>query len=338
MPDALDATAWRLPRQTGSWRLDAFIASGPHTVALPLFGRKTGAGPRVLVVGGTHGDEFEGQLAAAGLARDLERLEMAGALCVMPRHNPPACVAGSRCSPIDGLDLNRCYPGPEDPGAAGLAPSEAVAAFVTHRLLPEFDWLIDLHSGGKSHEFVLSSNLQARVGSDEDRRLRPALAAFGAPYAIIFDETGADAMPHTGTLEGAARERGLSAISSELGGAGRLTRASARAAVEGLANLLAHIGVLSPRHAAAPAPLPRYLRLDDARHYVNSPVDGLLEPMVELGQNVRAEDVLGVVYPAEDISASGIELKVGRSGTVVATAATGLVDSGELAFAVAEPC
>ena len=74
--------------------------------------------------------------------------------------------------------------------------------------------MIDIHSGGVAHEFVLSSNLQARLNSDEFEAMRDPLLAFDAPYAIVFDEVSATAeMPHTGTLEGHARSLGKKAIS-----------------------------------------------------------------------------------------------------------------------------
>jgi hypothetical protein len=52
-------------------------------------------------------------------------------------------------------------------------------------------------------------------------------------YAITFDEAGAGAMPHRGTLEGLVRAKGVRALSSELGGTGGVTTASLGVARQG---------------------------------------------------------------------------------------------------------
>ena len=57
---------------------------------LPLVIVSNGRGPTVLVAGGTHGDEFEGQIAVAHLCRQIERSRRA-------RHAPtPAFAQRSR--------------------------------------------------------------------------------------------------------------------------------------------------------------------------------------------------------------------------------------------------
>ena len=317
---------------------DAAFVSLPYqaggetgAVLLPICKRASGQGPRVLVVGGTHGDEFEGQFAASSLARKLPGLELAGSITVLPRHHPAACEAGTRVSPIDGADLNRLYTGRSVEGASG-----AIAAFVSDRLLPHVDWLIDLHSGGATHEFVLSSNLQARVGSAEDRQLRPALRAFGAPYAILFDDTGSDTMPHLGTLEGAARALGVKCISSELGGGARLTRASAHAAENGLSGLLAYIGVLKPGGAPQLPPEPRYLRLDDPDHYCRAPVDGFVVAQAALGDAVRAGATVADLYPSDAFGAAPVPVLAQRDGIVVAVPTRALFRAGDMVLAIAE--
>lgn len=303
----------------------------PDAVLLPIYHHARGPGPRVLVVGGTHGDEFEGQFAASSLIRKLPGLSLNGSITVLPRHHPAACAAGTRVSPIDGADLNRLYKGSTTRGASG-----AIAAFVTARLLPEIDWLIDLHSGGASHEFVLSSNLQAKVGSMEDLELRPALRAFGAPYAIIFDDTGSDTMPHLGTMEGAARALGVKCISSELGGAARLTRESANAAERGLRGLLEYIGVLEPDGERHASPEPRFLRLDHPDHYCRAPVDGFAVAEVALGASVQAGSIVGHIHPDDPFGDVVKPIYAARGGIVAAIPTRARFQAGDMILAIAE--
>lgn len=300
-------------------------------VLLPIHHESRGKGPHVLVVGGTHGDEFEGQFSASSLVRKLPDLSLAGSITVLPRHHPAACAAGTRVSPIDGADLNRLYTGRTIPG-----PSGVIAAFVTRHILPMIDWLIDLHSGGATHEFVLSSNLQARVGSAEDMELRPALRAFGAPYAIIFDDTGSDTMPHLGTLEGAARALGVKCISSELGGAARLTRASADAAERGLAGLLDYIGVVETTGKRRAPPEPRFLRLDHPEHYCRAPVDGFAVAEVGLGEAAQAGSVVAHLYPDDAFGAAPLPIRTARGGIVAAIPTRARFQAGDMVLAIAE--
>ena len=291
-----------------------------------------GEGPRILLVGGTHGDEFEGQFAVTRIAGRLAPDEIRGTLIVVPTHNRPAALVGERCSPVDGADLNRLYP-----GADGDGPSRAIARFVTGCLLPAVDTVIDIHSGGNTHEFVLSSNLQGRIGTPAYERDLPALLAFDAPYAIVFDEVGQNAMPHGGTLEAAAIASGKRAFSSELGGSGRTTPASLAVAEIGIVNLLRHLGML-----AGPSPSPQesrsvLLSLTRSENYVEPDERGHFAPEIWLGATVEAGQRLGAIHRFEDPASTPSEIRARCGGTVVAIASRSIVAPNEPVFMIAEP-
>jgi N2-acetyl-L-2,4-diaminobutanoate deacetylase len=292
---------------------------------LPLVIVRNGPGPTVLIAGGTHGDEFEGQIAVAHLCRQIEPQYVHGTLLLLPQHNVLACRAGTRTTPQDGSDLNRLFGRP-----GGEGPAHAIARFVEAQLLPEAQWVIDLHSGGIAHEFVLSSNLQARPNSDEFEAMLDPLLAFDAPYAIAFDEVSATAeMPHTGTLEGHARSLGKKAISAELGGAGRVSLASLGVAEHGLRSLLSHIGAVPWAGATRPEKSrSQLLFLGKPEHYVRSPVTGHFVPAVALGKNVREGDRLGTVADVEDPLMPPQPIIAESDGIAIAIARHGLQRSG----------
>ena len=167
--------------------------------------------------------------------------------------------------------------------------------------------------------------------------LKPLLA-FDAPYAIVFDEMSASGqMPHTGTLEGLARMLGKKAISSELGGAGRVTPASLGVAEHGLRSLLSHIGVAPwpgatpPEHSRS-----RLLFLGRPEHYVAAPAAGRFAPQVQLGDTIRNGDLLGTVVPLEDPLARPEPVISSSDGIVVAIAQKGLQHSGNGLFYLAD--
>lgn len=94
-------------------------------------------GPTVMVIGGVHGDEPAGYLAADIIAQwSIDR----GTLLVLPRANIQAVETGTRYPP-EARDLNRSFPG----NAMG-APTEQLAASI-YRLMREFrpHWVVDLH-------------------------------------------------------------------------------------------------------------------------------------------------------------------------------------------------
>src|SRR5262245_57660274 len=76
-------------------------------VPIPLVCIKNGEGPTVLLIAGNHGDEYEGQIALASLARETEMDHVRGRLLIIPALNFPAVSAGRRVSPLDEGNLNR---------------------------------------------------------------------------------------------------------------------------------------------------------------------------------------------------------------------------------------
>jgi predicted deacylase len=300
-------------------------------LAMPLpvtFGRN-GSGPRVLILGGTHGDEAEGQIAVAELARDLPGLPFSGTIICLPRHNPIACAAGTRTDPKTDTDLCRQYR--EGSLSGPLAP---IVGLVRDRLMPGCDWLIDLHSGGTSGVFVPSGNVQAKVGSAEDLAMRPALHAFGAPFGIVFDEIEDGSMAHTGTPEALARKRGIRAFSSELGGGGAVGAASMAAARDGLRALLRHIGSL-PGATGAPRRT-TLLRLDRPEHSVIAPVAGLVEPIVALGAAVTRGETIARLHPRNPREAP-LTIVAAVSGVLAMMTARANAEPGDTLAFVCEP-
>ncbi len=92
------------------------IPHSPHDDAwgvtrVPIAVIRNGSGPTVILEGGNHGDEYEGPIAICELVRQLDPGEIQGRLILMPANNVHAVVAGTRTSPVDGLNFNRTFPG-----------------------------------------------------------------------------------------------------------------------------------------------------------------------------------------------------------------------------------
>jgi len=68
-------------------------------------------GAGVAVIGGTHGNEYEGQIAVRRLCGSLDAKELRGLVILIPQLSESACRAGTRVSPMDGVNMNRAFPG-----------------------------------------------------------------------------------------------------------------------------------------------------------------------------------------------------------------------------------
>ncbi len=94
-------------------------------------------GPTVMVIGGIHGDEPAGYMAADEIASwVVDR----GTLLVLPRANVPAIEKRTRNAPGEP-DLNRVFPGDSNGG-----PAEEMGAVIMELIIEyEPTWVIDLH-------------------------------------------------------------------------------------------------------------------------------------------------------------------------------------------------
>ncbi|MCX7631490.1 MAG: succinylglutamate desuccinylase/aspartoacylase family protein [Geminicoccaceae bacterium] len=290
-------------------------------IGIPVGVLKGGEGPTVALVGGVHGDEYEGPVALFELFRELAPETLRGRLILLPMANTPAVLAGTRCSPVDRGNLNRLFVG--DPGL-DHEPTKAIAHWIEEELLPLCDALLDLHSGGRTLLYVPSA--LARTGPEDPRRAAKlaALEAFGAPVSYLVAAAGNE----TGLLAAADR-KGVLALGTELGGAGTLTPATLALARRGIAGFLTHLGVIETRAAA-----PSATRLLEVRpeHHLWAPRRGLFAPAVLEGTEVEAGQTAGRLFDPEEPEREPLELRFPVAGFVLCRRPMPLVERGDCLF------
>ncbi|CAM5274998.1 succinylglutamate desuccinylase/aspartoacylase family protein [Streptomyces aurantiogriseus] len=263
---------------------------GTLTADIPLtLVNGTRPGPRVVITAGVHGGEFTPIDAAARLASLLEPGEVHGQVIICPVANPNAVYQGRlNVSPVDGVNINRVFPGDPDGG-----PTERLAAWLFTHLVDGADVYIDLHCGGIDQ--VLRDFVGYRLTGDPD--LDKATAELAGSFGIEDVVLGLTA--EGGNSHAAAARRGISAVLVEVGSLGQRDEPTALRRVDGLLTALRHLGVLD-QDGSAPAPIREWVWSAG----VTSEATGLWYPEFSFDGDVIGEvakgDVLGrIVDPAD---------------------------------------
>ncbi len=297
-------------------------------VVVPIASVKNGDGPRVLLTGGAHGDEYEGPVALWELARTLEPSMVRGQVIIVPAMNMPGMDAGCRISPRDDRDLNRSFPGLREG-----SPTQVLAHYVSSQLLPRVSAVMDFHSGGRSLSFLPCAVMHHLPDEARRAKTRAALDAFGAPWALVLEELDA-----VGMLDTLVEDLGKVFLSTELAGGGRVTPGAAKVARRGVWNVLEHFGVLAgERPEAIPSGRDetRFVEVPDRSHYVIAPLDGLYEPCFELGAAIREGDVVGRVHFPREPEREPVALRAQHDGLLFAERVPALTEAGDTLAVIA---
>ncbi len=308
----------------------------PHSIDLSAYGMvqipivclRNGEGPTALLTAGNHGDEYEGQIALRRLARELDPAMLRGRVIIVPALNYPAVQAGRRVSPIDEGNLNRLFP-----GRANGSVTEMIAHYVHSVLFPLADLVIDLHSGGRSLDYSHTALAQRVSDPAQDGALRELLTVFGAPNSVLTNGSGGGGAT---TLYAAASQRGIPALTTELGGGATLDPQGLSTAEQGVRRVLRHYGI-APQLACEAAPATRLLRSLGPRHAVYAPCAGLQEPLAKAGETVRAGQPAVRLYALEDPLAEPLTLYFSSDGVVSCRRFPTLCARGDGLFHLAEP-
>lgn len=276
-------------------------------------------GPSILLIGGNHGDEYEGPIALRRLARELDPERLAGRVVIMPALNWPAFAAGMRTSPIDDANLNRCFPGDRNG-----TPSQMLAHHVEAVLLAEMDWVVDLHAGGLSLDYAPLLQLPQLADDASIGRRDAAAAAFGLPISMELDFLGEDR-----TLQGAAERSGTAWFGAELGGGAGVNRAGLAGIEAGLRRFLRHADALRDGGDTMPGRPSRFLRMQGGRDYLYAPADGVFEQCFGIGDTVVAGQLAGVVHQMGDPDREPIPVSWPGDGEVVCRRTLALVERGD---------
>jgi predicted deacylase len=266
--------------------------SGWANMLVPITIVARGQGPTVLVLAGNHGDEYQGQIAVMKLARELTPEMVTGRIILIPSLNFPAARAGTRLSPVDGMNMNRAFPGQ----AEGSITSQ-IAHYLTTVLFRLSDVVIDIHSGGRSMEFVPCSTMHLVADRVQRRKMLGAMLAWNSDFSFLYADIAG-----TGLLPVEAENQGKIVVTTEMGGGECVPAKVHRITQSGLRNVLIHLGALKgrkqtrPRLGLPPAILTQALHRED---YLLAPESGIFEICLDLGTRVKRGQTVGFIHHLE---------------------------------------
>lgn len=302
---------------------------GWANVMVPMTIVARGKGPTVLVLGGNHGDEYQGQIAIMKLARELTPSQVKGRILLIPSLNLPAARAATRLSPVDGMNMNRAFPGQAD----GCVTSQ-LAHYLTTVLFPLSDVVIDIHSGGRSMEFVPCSTMHLVADRAQRRQMLDAMLAWNADFAFLYADIAG-----TGLLPVEAENQGKLVVTTEMGGGECVPAAVHRVTQTGLRNVLMHVGALTGRPLSRaqlgkpPTILTQALNRED---YLLAPESGIFEISLDLGSKVRRGQTIGFIHNLERPDRAPEPLVSKSTGYLITMRAPCLTQQGDCVAVIAQ--
>jgi N2-acetyl-L-2,4-diaminobutanoate deacetylase len=299
----------RLPRSSNT--------SGWSNLCVPIGCVANGPGPTALVVGGVHGDEPEGQVAALNLLREVRPEDVTGRLIVAPCLSVEASKAYTRLWP-SGANLNRSFPGsPTGP------LDEQLADYLTRSLFPLADLVVDIHSGGRTGLCLPWAEMHWVDDADQRAAMVDGMLAWNTDWCVVYIDIAG-----SGLLVGEAERQGKVVVSTELGGGGHVTASIHRLARSGLENVLRRFGVLAgepaPRRSAA-----RILMATELDDYLLAPESGLFETLVDLGEHVEVGQPVGRIHSLERPDRAPETIRADTSGIVCVVRAIATTQQGD---------
>ena len=255
---------------------------------VPVFVVKNGDGPTAVLSGGNHGDEYEGPVTLMNLFRELDPTHIHGRIIMIPMLNHPAVAAGTRLSPIDGVNMNRAFP-----GRSTDTITDMIAHFVATQVLPLADLVVDIHSGGSSMHMLPSVNMHRVDDVDQMTRMLAAGRAWGAPYVFLYHDVAG-----SGLLPSYAEGLGKVTLGTEMGSKAQfgveMLRHTSR-----VRNVLHHAGILKGAHSDSGETAPIVVAADNEEDYIMSPASGIFEPFFELADRVESGQQIGQIHSLE---------------------------------------
>jgi predicted deacylase len=281
-------------------------------IRLPVIvARGVKPGPVVGLTAAVHGNEINGIRTIHHLFERIDPAELAGTVVGVTVVNVPAYLRNKRRFP-DATDLNRIMPGRENGNE-----SQIYAARFDREVLARFQYLIDLHTA--SFGRVNSLYVRADLTDPQAATLARAIGA-----DIIVHNAGSD-----GTVRASAANRGITAITVEIGDPQVLDRGKIRTSRIGIRDVLENLGMVPQDHQQAS----RHAVECGQSYWLHTDTGGLLEVLPEVTARVEAGAPIAHLFDPwgrrlRTYHAPESGIVIGRSSNPVATTGARILHLG----------
>ncbi len=294
-------------------------------IMIPITQFKNGKGPTALLTGANHGDEYEGPIALFNLTSRDNIDDIRGRVIIIPAMNYPAFFSGDRVSPIDHVNLNRAFPGKPD----GTV-TEIIADYFSRTLVPMADYVLDIHSGGKTLDCLPFAASHVLNDKKHERACELAAKAFEAPYLLKMLE-----LDSGGMYDSQVESMGKIFVTTELGGGGTASPETIEIAKRGVINFLIHAKILTGVIKPFLSPTVS-LSMPDERSFICCEHKGLVEPFVELGDVIKEGDLLAKVHNIDRTATTPENYYAKRDGMVIIKHYPSIIDIGDNLMVIAK--
>ena len=236
---------------------------------------------RISIVTGTHGDELEGQYVCYELQRRIMEsiCSLKGIVDIYPALNPLGIDCINRGFPAFDLDMNRVFPG---------SRNNAMPEYVARGIMDDLegsDVCIDIHASN----IFLKELPQARINANMKDRLVPLAVQLNLdfiwvhPAATVLEATLAHSLNSIVT----------NTIVVEMGVGMRITKEYTNQLVDGIFNLMIHMGIWDGENTEVRRPM--ISENPEDVYYINAAKAGLFVPVVGHCTELKRGDYIGDV-------------------------------------------
>lgn len=297
------ATAKRGQKVTGVIAVPAGVDAATSIPVAVVHGAKPG--PVLALVSGAHGTEYASIIALEKLIALLNPAEISGTVIIVPLVNIPSFEQKvPHVNPVDGISMNRMYPGKMDG-----TQTDRASYMITKQVVEQCDHLIDLH-GGDLDESLRPYSYWTKTGNEnQDRISREMVLAFGLDHIIISTDRPKD--PNASRyLENTATTRGKPSITVEAGHAGTVEPEDLWALIDGSLSVMRYLKMLP----GAPSTIEHPVWVEKIVP-ITSEQTGIFYPLVKRGTYV--EQGMKVGYVTDYVGKTIFEARAGAAGVVL---------------------
>ncbi len=267
-------------------------------------------GTRLALTGGVHGDEFEGPAAVSRIWRNTDPKKLKGVLILIPAVNLYALQEAQRDTPVDGINLNRCFPGKK-----GGSWSQRLADAILNFLADNCDFVLDFHSAGMDLTIAPCAMLAPGLpGSDGARKL-----AMYTGHQYMWEQE------FPGDISSALSRRSVPAVSTEVGGEGRAREEEVALNMTAAQRVMIALNMVEKPKGYTGACGCSPVAVQGS--WITAGCDGLFRSTCRMKEDVKAGSLLGEIYDLWGNVAE--EIRAPHDGIVFGIRTLGVARTGQ---------